>query len=172
MRALREESERSDSQGKKKSSRTIEDFLKASAGFWIESCLIILEGNHLTETRCQMKWRRVQKKLSTHKCGYWMSSRTKLFVFIPAIILLPILLGMTPLNFIQKIGSGCPFSHGKQITSNFCPFNSIVSHDDTTVASVDSIPLEHFSLDPFSFQLSGLDSHRFDIRLSSLPLRC
>jgi hypothetical protein len=101
-----------------------------------------------------------------------MFSRTKLFVFIPAIILLPILLGMTPMNFIQKIGSGCPFSHGKQITCNFCPFNSLVSQDDTTIVSLDSIPLEQFSLDPFSFQLSGLDSYRSNIRLSSLPLRC
>jgi len=101
-----------------------------------------------------------------------MFTRSKLLIFIPAIILLPILLGMTPLNFIQKIGSGCPFSHGKQITSNFCPFNSIVSHDDTTIVSVDSIPLEHFSLNPFSLQLPRLDSHGFDIRLGSLPLRC
>ena len=172
MRALREASEHSGSQGKKKSSRTIQDFLKASAGVLIESCLIILKGNHPNETRCQMKWCRVQKKLSTHKCGSWMSRRTKLFVFIPAIILLPILLGMTPLNFIQKIGSGCPFSHGKQITCSVCPFNSIVSHDDPAVANVDSIPLEQFPLDPSSLQLSGLDSHRSDIRMGSLPLRC
>jgi len=101
-----------------------------------------------------------------------MFSKSKLFVFLPAIILIPILLGMTPLNLIQKIGSGCPFSHAKQITCNVCPFNSIVSHDDPAVANVDSIPLEQFPLDPFSFQLSGLDSHRSDIRLSSLPLRC
>ena len=172
MTALREESEQSGSQGKKKFSRTIEDFLKASAGFLIESCLILLKGNHPTETRCQMKWRRVRKKLSTHKCGYRMSSRTKLFVFIPAIILLPILLGMTPMNFIQKIGSGCPFSHAKQITCSFCPFNSIVSHDDTTIVSLSSVPLEQFSLDPFSFQLSGLDSHLSALPLRSFPLRC
>jgi len=101
-----------------------------------------------------------------------MFSRSKLLIFIPTIILLPILLGMTPLNFIQKIGSGCPFSYTKQITCNFCPFNSIVSHDGPVIVSVDSIPFEQFPLDPSSFQLSGLDSHRSDIRLSSLPLRC
>lgn len=101
-----------------------------------------------------------------------MFSRSKLFIFIPAIILLPILLGMTPLNFVHKIGNGCPLSHDKQITCNFCPFNSIVSHDDTTIVSVDSIPLEQFPLDPLSLQLSELDSHPSPIRLSSLPLRC
>jgi hypothetical protein len=101
-----------------------------------------------------------------------MFSRSKLLIFIPAIILLPILLGMTPLNFVHKIGNGCPLSHDKQITCNFCPFNSLVSQDDTTIVSLDSIALEQFSLDPFSFQLWGLDSHRSDIRLSSFPLRC
>jgi len=101
-----------------------------------------------------------------------MFSRSKILILIPSIILIPILLGMTPLNLIQKIGSGCPFSHAKQITCNVCPFNSIVSHDDPAVANVDSIPLEQFPLDPSRFQLSGLDFHRSDIHLSSLPLRC
>ena len=101
-----------------------------------------------------------------------MFSRSKILKLIPAIILIPILFGMTPLNFIQKIGSGCPFSHNKQITCNPCPFNSIVSHDATTLLHLDSIPLEHFSLDPLRFQIPGLDSHPSDIRLSSLPLRC
>jgi hypothetical protein len=98
--------------------------------------------------------------------------RPKLLILIPAIILIPILFGMTPLQFIQKIGSGCPFSHGKQIACNACPFNSIVSHDDTTILSLDSIPLEQFPLDSFSFQLSGLDAHLPEICLNFPPLRC
>jgi len=101
-----------------------------------------------------------------------MYSRSKLLIFIPAIILLPILFGMTPLNFVHKIGNGCPLSHDKQITCNFCPFNSIVSHDDTTIIIVDSIPLEQLSPDPLILQLSGLDFHPSPLRLSSLPLRC
>jgi len=101
-----------------------------------------------------------------------MFSRSKILKLIPAIILIPILFGMTPLNFIQKIGSGCPFSHNKQITCNPCPFNSIVSHDDTVVISLNSTPSEHNLLDPISFQRPGLDIHRSEIFLSSLPLRC
>ena len=100
-----------------------------------------------------------------------MFRRSKILLLIPAIILLPILLGMTPLNFVHKIGNGCPLSHDKQITCNFCPFNSIVSHDDSTIVSLSSTPLEQVSLDPFAFQVSRLDSHLFDTRLSSLPLR-
>jgi hypothetical protein len=101
-----------------------------------------------------------------------MFSRSKLLIFIPTIILLPILLGMTPLNFVHKIGNGCPLSHDKQVMCNFCPFNSIVSHDDTTIIIVDSILLEQLPPDPLVLQLSGLDSHPSPIRLSSLPLRC
>lgn len=98
--------------------------------------------------------------------------RPRLFIFITAIILLPVLLGMTPLNFVQKIGSGCPLSHVKQVRSAFCPFNSIVSHDDTASVAVDSVPLGQFSLDHFAFQLSEPVSQHRHIRLSSLPLRC
>jgi hypothetical protein len=101
-----------------------------------------------------------------------MFRRSELFIFIPAIILLPILLGMMPLNFVHKIANGCPLSHDKQITYSFCPFNSIVSHDDTTIVSLSSIPLEQYPLDPFSFQLLEPDFHPSDICLSSLPLRC
>ena len=101
-----------------------------------------------------------------------MFSKSKLFIFIPAIILLPILLGMTPLNFVQKIGSGCPFSHGKQLTCNLCPFNSIVSQDNTTIVSLSPIPLEQISLDPSGFKLSGLEAHLPKICLNSPALRC
>jgi hypothetical protein len=34
---------------------------------------------------------------------------------IPAVILIPILLGMTPLNLLHNLGSGCAFSHDKQV---------------------------------------------------------
>ena len=43
-----------------------------------------------------------------------MLGRHKLLILIPALILIPILLGMTPLNFVQKIGADVPFSQGKQ----------------------------------------------------------
>jgi len=101
-----------------------------------------------------------------------MFSRSKILILIPSIILIPILLGMTPLNFVHKIGNGCPLSHGKQISCSFCPFNSIVSHDDSTIVSLSSTSIEQCLLDPFSFQVSGLDSHLCDIHLSSFPLRC
>ena len=101
-----------------------------------------------------------------------MPSRSKLWIFIPVMIFIPILLGMTPLNFIHKIGGGCPFSHDKQISGNFCPFHSIVSQDDSTAVNLISIPWVQNSSDLFIFQVSGLDSHRSEISLNFPPLRC
>lgn len=102
-----------------------------------------------------------------------MFGRSKLLIIIPAIILIPILLGMTPLNFIQKVGSGCPLAKDKQILKcNPCLFHSLISHDDLTVVSLDSIPLKQESLNPFDSQVLGTDSLRFNISFDSITLRC
>ena len=44
-----------------------------------------------------------------------MLGRHKLLILIPAILLIPILFGMIPLNMAHKLASGGPFTHGKQI---------------------------------------------------------
>ena len=102
-----------------------------------------------------------------------MFGRSKLLIFIPAIILIPILLGMTPLNFIQKIGSGCPLAQGKQILKcNPCPFNSLVSQDDLTIVNLNSTPFQQELSSPFDSRFLGTDSLRSNISSKSLPLRC
>ena len=101
-----------------------------------------------------------------------MSRKSTWFRLLPAIILIPVLLGLTPLNFIEKMGSGCPFSHSKQISCNHCPFNSLVSHEDATVLSSISILSEHTLPDFYSFNPSELESYHHIIFVNSLPLRC
>lgn len=62
--------------------------------------------------------------------------RTKLFIFA-TLVLMPILLGLTPLNFVQKIGGGCPLTQGKQVFKcNPCPFDSVSSHPDQGVVGL------------------------------------
>jgi len=56
-----------------------------------------------------------------------MFGRSKWLIMIPAIILIPILLGMTPLNLLHKLGSGCVFSHDKQVQK--CNPSSLNSHN-------------------------------------------
>jgi len=63
-----------------------------------------------------------------------MLGRSKLLILIPAIILIPILLGMTPLNFIHKLGSGCSFPHEKQVLKcNSCLFHCLSSQDNHSI---------------------------------------
>ena len=102
-----------------------------------------------------------------------MFGRSKLLIVIPAIILIPILLGMTPLNFIQKIGSGCPLAQGKQILKcNPCPYNSLVSQDDLTIVSLNSTPFQQELLSPLDSQILGKESFSSNISSESLPLLC
>lgn len=102
-----------------------------------------------------------------------MSGRHKLLFIIPAIILIPILLGMTPLNFFQKIAAGCPLSQGKQtLECNSCPFNSIISQEDHGIAGLPSTLLDDTSV--YMPSLEVFNSHSFPSNspLSVVRLRC
>lgn len=101
-----------------------------------------------------------------------MSRKSNWIRLLPAIILIPVLLGLTPLNFIEKLGSGCPFSHSRQISCNHCLFNSAVPHDEATIIISNSIPSEHSLPDFYSFNPSELESHHHVIFVNALPLRC
>jgi hypothetical protein len=102
-----------------------------------------------------------------------MLSRHKLLLLIPAILLIPILLGMTPLNMAHKIGAGCPFSQGKQaLTCNPCPFHSIVSHDDPLIVNLNLTPLNQESTPTFDIEVLDPDSIHSNVTFNSIPLRC
>jgi hypothetical protein len=100
-----------------------------------------------------------------------MLGRHKLLIIIPAIILIPILIGMTPLNLFGKLSSQCPSSQAKQIQrASSCLFNSIVSQVDLSVVVLDSTLLEQESTLPFHIKVH--DSIHSKISLISVPLRC
>ncbi len=102
-----------------------------------------------------------------------MSNRSKIIFSVTAILLIPILLGMTPLNFVQKIGAGCPFSQGKQaLTCNPCPFHSITSQDDPTIVNLNLTPLDQESTPTFDIQVLDSDSIHSNTTFNSVPLRC
>jgi len=102
-----------------------------------------------------------------------MIGRHKLLLLIPAILLVPILLGMTPLNLAHKLASGGPFTHCKQAQwSNQCPFHSIVSHDDLTSVTLNSIPFVQEPMTSLGFQASASNSVHSNISFYSFPLRC
>jgi hypothetical protein len=102
-----------------------------------------------------------------------MSNRSKIIFSVTAILLIPMLLGMTPLNLAQKIGAGCPFSQGKQaLTCNPCPFNSIISHEDLTSVTLNSIPFVQEPTTSLDFQTLASNSGHSNISFNSVPLRC
>ena len=102
-----------------------------------------------------------------------MLGRQKLLILIPALILIPILLGMIPLNFVQKIGAGCPLSQGKQaLKCNPCPFNSIISQEDHGIAGLPSTLLDSTSIHLPNFEVLNSHSITSNSSLSVVPLRC
>jgi hypothetical protein len=102
-----------------------------------------------------------------------MLGRHKLLLLIPTILLIPILLGMTPLNMAHKLASGGPFTHCKQVQcNNHCPFHSLVSHDDPTIVNLNSTSLDQESTPALDIQVLDSDSIHSNMTFNSFPLRC
>jgi len=102
-----------------------------------------------------------------------MLDRSKLLFLIPAILLIPILLGMTPLNMAHKLANAGPSAHCKQPQwSNHCPFHSMISHHDPTSVNLDLTPLDQESMPPRDVQAMDPGSIHSNIAFHSVPLRC
>jgi hypothetical protein len=102
-----------------------------------------------------------------------MLGKHKLLTLIPAILLIPILLGMTPLNMAHKLASGGAFTHCKQVQwSNHCPFHSTASHDDPFIVNLNLTPLNQESTPASDIQILDAGSIHSNITFNSVPLRC
>jgi hypothetical protein len=102
-----------------------------------------------------------------------MLGRHKLLILIPAIVLIPILLGMTPLNMAHRLANGGPFTHGKQgCLNNYCPFDSFISHDDPIVINLASLPLDQGTVPDPGIQVVEVDSFHSNRAFNLIPLRC
>src|SRR4030042_277537 len=99
-----------------------------------------------------------------------MFGRSRLLILITALFLIPILLGMTPLNMAHRLANGGPFTHGKQgCINNYCPFHSLVSHDDPIVINLTSLPLDQGSVPDSSIQVVEVDPFPSNIPSNSIP---
>lgn len=102
-----------------------------------------------------------------------MLGRQKLLILIPAALLIPILLGMTPLNMAHRLASGGPFTHCKQAQlSNFCPFHSLIPRDDPAIVNLNPTLLDQESTSTFDIEVLDPDSIHSNITFNSVPLRC
>jgi hypothetical protein len=102
-----------------------------------------------------------------------MLGKHKLLLLIPAILLIPILLGMTSLNMAHKLASGGPFTHGKQTCmSNHCPFHSLTSHNDPVIVILNLTLLDQESTPIFDIHVLDSDPSHSNKSYDSVPLRC
>ena len=102
-----------------------------------------------------------------------MLSRCRLLILIPAIVLIPILLGMIPLNMAHRLASGGPLTHCRQVQlNNHCPFNSLISHDDPTIINLNVTPLHQESMPGLDIHILDSDSVHSNAAFNSFPLRC
>ena len=102
-----------------------------------------------------------------------MLGKHKLLLLIPVVILIPILLGLTPVRMAHRLANGCPLAQAKQIqTCNANPFHSLISHDDPTIVNLNLTLLDQESTPIFDIQVLDPDSIHSNITINSVPLRC
>jgi hypothetical protein len=103
-----------------------------------------------------------------------MLSRRRRYILIPAIILIPILLGMIPLNMAHRLASGGSSTHCKQAQlSNRCLFHSVISqHNDSTIVNLESTPVGQESTITLDIRMLDLDPIHSNTTIHSVPLRC
>ncbi len=66
-----------------------------------------------------------------------MFRRKKLFILIPALLLIPLLLGMVPINMAHKLAHVGAFAQGSHgCSSKNCPAHSLISHNHCDAAIV------------------------------------
>ncbi len=101
-----------------------------------------------------------------------MLGRHKALILIPTILLIPVFLGMTPLNMAHRLATGCPLVQGKTRTCNANPFHSLTSHDHPTIVNLNLNPQELESTPTFHIQVLALSSIQSSMPFVSPPLRC
>ena len=102
-----------------------------------------------------------------------MLRRYKLIVLISVMLLVPILVGIIPLNMAHMLASVDHFVHGKQgCWKNHCPFHSLISRDDPNIVNLNVTPLDQESTPTFDIHVLDPDSTHSNITFNSVPLRC
>ena len=88
-------------------------------------------------------------------------------------LLVPILVGIIPLNMAHMLASVDHFVHGKQgCWKNHCPFHSLISRDDPNIVNLNVTPLDQESTPTFDIHVLEPDSTHSNITFNFVPLRC
>lgn len=104
-----------------------------------------------------------------------MFSRKRLFTLIPALLLIPLLVGMIPLKLANKLAHEGPYTKCQDrqgCDHKNCPAHSLISQNRFDGITVDSTTPDQ---EPSYLQkafLIGPESFHSNISLTSIPLRC
>jgi len=101
-----------------------------------------------------------------------MITKTKLFILIPAIILVSLLLTMTPFSIAQNLSKRGPFFHSRQTCLGNSLFNSLVPEDGPTVAVLNSTGLEQEPMPVGASMTPVIYPPYHNVSQDSVPLRC
>jgi hypothetical protein len=103
-----------------------------------------------------------------------MNRRCGTVSLVTAFILISVLFGLTPLNFVQKLGGGCPLHPVKNtLKAHFCQNRFSAPEPRSELPVLLSVP-EHLypdAVSPFP-AASGYELIRVDFSLKYPPLRC
>ncbi|HUH65617.1 MAG TPA: hypothetical protein VLZ07_04220 [Syntrophales bacterium] len=104
-----------------------------------------------------------------------MFRKKRFFVLIPALALIPLLLGMTPIKLVNKMAHAKPFAqnHGKQgcVLKN-CFSQSLISQNQFDAATIDAELSDIETLYSAKFCSAAPESLHFVVHVSTIPLRC
>ncbi len=101
-----------------------------------------------------------------------MTTPKKLFILIPAIILICLLLAMTPFSMAQNLSKGSRINHSRQTCLGNSLLNSLVSQGQPAVIVLNSIRLEQEPMAVEACTALVVDSPHNNIPQDSVPLRC
>jgi hypothetical protein len=102
-----------------------------------------------------------------------MKRQHRTIFLVTALVLIPVLFALTPLNFVQKLASGAPLSPVKPILQcNPCPFHSVTSQPDALQIDVVWAPLEPRALVSLVSVATARDVIPSCLLPDPLPLRC
>lgn len=105
-----------------------------------------------------------------------MFQRKKLFILIPALLLIPLLVGMIPLKLASKMahGGACAHSESKQGCGGHknCSAHSLISQNHFEAEAVNSASLDQGLSYCHEALCAVPESVHPDVQTLSIPLRC
>jgi hypothetical protein len=101
-----------------------------------------------------------------------MATSRKLFIFIPAIVLISLLLAMTPFSMAQNLSKGGRTIYSRQTCLGNSLLNSLVPQDESAVAVLNSAQLEQEPILVETYVALIICSPYNNIFQDSVPLRC